>query len=87
MRLLKTILVFAAGIVAGGLIFGFSGPATSQAGGAAPADMFRLGGNYIVDGKYKQYFYIQDKYKSKYKVVKLGKMSSDYAYVVYLGDR
>jgi hypothetical protein len=80
-------LVFVAGIMAGGLIFGFSGPATSQAGGPAPTDMFILKANYIVDGKYKQFFDMQDKYKSKYKVLKVGLMANDTGYVVYIGDR
>lgn len=85
MRLLKTVLVFVAGIMAGGLIFGFSGPATSQAGGGAPTDLFRLTSNQVGTDQHKQYYHIKSKYQSKYMVLSAGKAGGDTGMWVRIG--
>jgi hypothetical protein len=87
MRLLKTLLVFVTGIIAGGLIFGFSGPATSQASGYAPTDLFFLSSNISGTSKFKQYYRIKPEYKSKYKVLDAGKAGGDDGMYVYIGEK
>jgi hypothetical protein len=64
MKTIKFILVFALGVVAGGLIFGFQGPAPSQAEGNLPSDLFYLQASYPD----RQRFCIKSNYRAKYKV-------------------
>ncbi len=66
MNKIKFILVFVLGVVSGGLIFGFQGPAPSQAGGTLPSDLFSLQATYID----KQRLCIKTKYQAKYKVTR-----------------
>lgn len=87
MKLSKTLLVFVAGVLAGGLIFGLGSRAISQAGAMAPSDLFVMSLNQGRPGLYKQYFDMKDKYKSKYRLSKLARMSNGTEFVVYLGDK
>jgi hypothetical protein len=80
MKTIKFILVFALGVVAGGLIFGFQGPAPSQAEGALPSDLFYLARNF----SNKQYYCINTSKYPNYQVTEAGKTSSGsciYAYI------
>jgi hypothetical protein len=66
MKTIKIFLVFVLGVVSGGLIFGFQGPAPSQAGSNLPSDLFSLQASYTD----KQRLCIKSKYRAKYKVTK-----------------
>ena len=71
MNKIKLILVFVLGVVAGGLIFGFQGPAPSQAGNNLPSDLFYLKDNYSD----KQALCIKNDYQEKYRVLRVDKTS------------
>lgn len=83
MKIVKTVLVFVLGVMAGGLIFGFQGPAPSLAGGSLPTDLFYLSNNY----PNKQYYCIKTGKYPNYKVTSVTTTASGNCMVGYIGEK